>query len=138
MAIFSSTTKAYWRDSPKPTSATPALTTSPTRRRCHEQAHRNGSPSLPTKATVRHPHRAEVNALGAMNTHAKGKRIFVYQCPACDGWHLTRSPHRYPESQLWPTKPAPHAPPPENSPSRRRASTDERSADNGSGGSMQR
>lgn len=82
--------------------------------------------------------KAEVNALGAMNTRAKGKRIFVYQCPVCHGWHLTRSPHRYPESQLWPTKPALQAPPPETSPSRRRASTDKRSASKGQGGSVQR
>ena len=48
--------------------------------------------------------KAEVNALGAMNNRAKGKAIYVYHCPACDGWHLTKNPHRYPGSTLWPAK----------------------------------
>lgn len=50
--------------------------------------------------------KAEVHALAEMNRPGKGKakrRIFVYQCPHCDHWHLTRNKHRYPDSLLWPS-----------------------------------
>jgi len=46
--------------------------------------------------------KAEVNALAAMNSHAKGIAIYTYHCPVCDGHHLTKNPHRYAESKLWP------------------------------------
>lgn len=49
--------------------------------------------------------KAEVNALAAMNNRAKGTPIYTYHCPACNGHHLTRTPHRYAESKLWPAKP---------------------------------
>jgi hypothetical protein len=52
--------------------------------------------------------KAEVNALGRMNDPIRSRRspipIYTYRCPVCDGYHLTKKPHRHPDSKLWPTQ----------------------------------
>lgn len=49
---------------------------------------------------------ADAHAVASMvYPHSKKpfRRLYVYRCEHCDGWHLTKNFHPLPESMLWPT-----------------------------------